>query len=143
MCVIEFKPVLNLKDIYIFKYWFILGSSQASPEDSGDEGNTVERRRSSSRRKNKKGSGESRDGETSKTPNMLQVVDKNSQNAVNSAAKELRRNYSKKVADKLSLLTKNSLKILSKHFASASTDVKVEVCFHSSSYFFKDRNFGK
>ena len=116
---------------------------QASPEDSGDEGNTVERRRSSSRRKNKKGSGESRDGETSKTPNMLQVVDKNSQNAVNSAAKELRRNYSKKVADKLAFLTKTSLKILSKHFASASTDVKVEVCFHSSSYFFKDRNFGK
>ena len=133
MCVIEFKPVLNLKDIYIFKYWFILGSVQASPEDSGDEGNTVERRRSSSRRKNKKGSD---DGEPSKTPNMLQVVDKNSQNAVNSAAKELRRNYSKKVADKLSLLTKNSLKILSKHFASASSDVKSEVCgFHNNVYF--------
>ena len=60
---------------------------------------------------------------------MLQVVDKNSQNAVNSAAKELRRNYSKKVVDKLSFLTKNSLKILSKHFASASTDVKNEVYF--------------
>ena len=67
---------------------------------------------------------------------MLQVVDKNSQNAVNSAAKELRRNYSKKVADKLSLLTKNSLKILSKHFASASSDVKSEVCgFHNNIYF--------
>ena len=66
---------------------------------------------------------------------MLQVIDKNSQNAVNSAAKELRRNYSKKVADKLAFLTKTSLKILSKHFASASTDVKVEVCFHSHSYF--------
>ena len=73
---------------------------------------------------------------------MLQVIDKNSQNAVNSAAKELRRNYSKKVADKLAFLTKTSLKILSKHFASASTDVKVEVCFHSHSYF-QHRNFGK
>ena len=102
---------------------------QGSPDDSGDEGNGGDRRRSSSRRKNKKGSD---DGEPSKTPNMLQVVDKNSQNAVNSAAKELRRNYSKKVADKLSLLTKNSLKILSKHFASASTDVKSEVCFHNT-----------
>ena len=58
-------------------------------------------------------------------PNLLQVIDKNSQNAVNGAAKELRRNYSKKVADKLAFLTKTSLKILSKHFASASTDVKV------------------
>ena len=58
--------------------------------------------------------------------NLLHVIDKNSQNAVNSAAKELRRNYSKKVADKLAYLTKTSLKILSKHFASASTDVKVE-----------------
>ena len=58
--------------------------------------------------------------------NLLQVIDKNSQNAVNAAAKELRRNYSKKVADKLAFLTKTSLKILSKHFASASTDVKVE-----------------
>ena len=106
---------------------------QGSPDDSGDEGNGGDRSRSSSRRKNKKGSD---DGEPSKTPNMLQVVDKNSQNAVNSAAKELRRNYSKKVADKLSLLTKNSLKILSKHFASASTDVKSEVCFHNTfSYF--------
>ena len=57
---------------------------------------------------------------------MLQVIDKNSQNAVNSAAKELRRNYSKKVAEKLAFLTKTSLKILSKHFASASTDIKVE-----------------
>lgn len=62
----------------------------------------------------------------SQTPNMLQVVDKNSINAVNAAAKELRRNYSKKVADKLAFLTKTSLKILSKHFASASTDTKVE-----------------
>ena len=70
---------------------------------------------------------------------MLQVIDKNSQNAVNSAAKELRRNYSKKVADKLAFLTKTSLKILSKHFASASTDVKVEVCFHSSCYFLKHK----
>jgi len=49
-------------------------------------------------------------------------MDKNSQNAVNNAAKELRRNYSKKVADKLAQLTKSSLKILSKHFAAASTD---------------------
>ena len=73
---------------------------------------------------------------------MLQVVDKNSQNAVNSAAKELRRNYSKKVADKLSLLTKNSLKILSKHFASASSDVKSEVCcFHDNTYLFSNDNF--
>ena len=107
---------------------------QASPEDSGDEGNGGDRRRSSSRRKNKKGSiSPSRDPEPSKSPNMLQVVDRNSQNAVNSAAKELRRNYSKKVVDKLSFLTKNSLKILSKHFASASTDVKNEVYFLNSS----------
>ena len=48
------------------------------------------------------------------------MLDKNSQNAVNNASKELRRNYSKKVADKLAHLTKTSLKILSKHFASAS-----------------------
>eukprot|EP00093_Oithona_nana_P001115 01115.XXX_1211_3656_1 [CDS] Oithona nana genome sequencing. len=58
--------------------------------------------------------------------NLLQVRDKNSQNAVNGAAKELRRNYSKKVADNLAVLTKTSLKMLSKHFSSASTDVKVE-----------------
>ena len=48
------------------------------------------------------------------------------QNAVNSAARELRRNYSKKVADKLAFLTKTSLKVLSKHFASASMDSKTE-----------------
>ena len=48
------------------------------------------------------------------------------QNAVNSAARELRRNYSKKVADKLAFLTKTSLKVLSKHFASASMDLKTE-----------------
>ena len=53
--------------------------------------------------------------------NLLHVLDKNSQNAVNNAAKELRRNYAKKVADKLANLTKNSLKILSRHFAAAST----------------------
>ena len=58
--------------------------------------------------------------------NLLQVRDKNSQNAVNGAAKELRRNYSKKVADRLAVLTKTSLKMLSKHFSSASTDVKAE-----------------
>ena len=63
--------------------------------------------------------------------NLLQVIDKNSQNAVNGAAKELRRNYSKKVADKLAFLTKTSLKILSKHFASASTDVKVNLYFQT------------
>jgi hypothetical protein len=45
---------------------------------------------------------------------------------VNSAARELRRNYSKKVADKLAFLTKTSLKVLSKHFASASMDLKTE-----------------
>ncbi len=49
------------------------------------------------------------------------MLDKNSQNAVNNAAKELRRNYAKKVADKLATLTKTSLKILSKHFAAASS----------------------
>ena len=38
----------------------------------------------------------------------------------------MRRNYSKKVADKLAYLTKTSLKVLSKHFASASTDAKME-----------------
>ena len=50
----------------------------------------------------------------------------NFQNAVNSAARELRRSYSKKVADKLAFLTKTSLKVLSKHFASASMDLKTE-----------------
>ena len=40
------------------------------------------------------------------------VLDKNSKNAVASAAKELRRNYAKRVIDKLAMLTKNSLKIL-------------------------------
>ena len=58
--------------------------------------------------------------------NSLRVIDKNSQNAVNAAAKELRRNYSKKVAEKLAFLTKTSLRILSKHFASATTDSKGE-----------------
>ncbi len=52
---------------------------------------------------------------------MLQVLDRNSKNAVASAAKELRRNYAKRVADKLAHLTKTSLKILSKHFAAASS----------------------
>ena len=40
------------------------------------------------------------------------MLDKNSKNAVASAAKELRRNYAKRVIDKLAMLTKNSLKIL-------------------------------
>ncbi|CAB4063578.1 DNAH [Lepeophtheirus salmonis] len=57
-----------------------------------------------------------------KDGNLLQVFDKNSQNAINSASRELRRNYSKRVADKLAYLTKNSLKNLAKHFASATPD---------------------
>ena len=44
------------------------------------------------------------------------VLDKNSKNAVASAAKELRRNYAKRVIDKLAMLTKNSLKILGPEF---------------------------
>lgn len=63
----------------------------------------------------------------------LQVVDKNSLNALNSAARELRRNYSKKVADKLAFLTKTSLKVLSKHFAAASMESKSEDAMDDSS----------
>ena len=55
------------------------------------------------------------------------MIDKNSWNAVNNAAKELRRNYSKKVAEKLAYLTKTSLKVLSKYFASvANVDSNTE-----------------
>jgi hypothetical protein len=62
----------------------------------------------------------------------FQVLDRNSQNAVKSAAKELRRNYAKRVADKLANLTKTSLKILSKHFAAASADVVVSASSSSA-----------
>ena len=101
-----------------------LGSSAASPVESGDEGSEAKARAAAKKRGRK--SGESGNPEPGAIANLLHVIDKNSQNAVNSAAKELRRNYSKKVADKLAYLTKTSLKILSKHFASASTDIKVD-----------------
>ena len=41
---------------------------------------------------------------------------------ISSAAKDIRKNYSKKVVDKLSLLSKNSLRTLAKHFQTATTD---------------------
>ena len=65
--------------------------------------------------------------------NLLQVVDKTAANAVNNAARELRRNYSKKVSDKLAVLTKNSLKILSKYFAAASMDAKIDEMMEENS----------
>ena len=98
------------------------GSSMQSPADSGDEDfnrkGVVQRRKWRKLESNQ--SSINNDGS-----NLLQVIDRNSQNAVNNAAKELRRNYSKKVADKLAFLTKTSLKVLSKHFAAAQ-DAKVE-----------------
>jgi dynein heavy chain len=102
-----------------------LGSSGVSPAESGDEG-VAQATKAMRQKKIRKQDSTSSTHEPLQLANLLQVIDKNSQNAVNSAAKELRRNYGKKVADKLCYLTKTSLKILSKHFASASSDTKPE-----------------
>ena len=112
-----------------------VASSGHSPEESGDESNANSPSASKGQpsmakqiaaKKLKAATSNSDAAEVKvdslhQASNLLQVLDKNSQNAVNNAAKELRRNYAKKVADKLAFLTKTSLKTLSKHFASASS----------------------
>ena len=75
------------------------GSSNPSPVDSADEdGKKIRDQR---KRWKKDSRQESVTGEH--PSNLLQVVDRNAANAVNNAAKELRRNYSKKVSDKLAV----------------------------------------
>lgn len=119
---------LNLQEDEVEEKASVASSAQ-SPSTSGDEEEKDKKKKNDSSKlaKNRfrscvaEARAETADNNSS-TPNLLQVLDKNSQNAVNNAAKELRRNYAKKVADKLANLTKTSLKILSKHFASASSD---------------------
>merc|ERR1712223_2185706 len=75
------------------------GSVDASLADSGDEdGKKVRDQR---RRWKKDSRQESVGGDN--PSNLLQVVDRNAATAVNNAAKELRRNYSKKVSDILAV----------------------------------------
>ena len=54
--------------------------------------------------------------------NVLSVLDKTQRSLVRVAAKELRKNYSKKIADRLSQLMKTSLRALAKHFQEATVE---------------------
>ena len=51
--------------------------------------------------------------------NLLTVLDRHQIQAVNSAAKEIRKNYSKKISEKLISLIRSTLRVLAKYFNSA------------------------
>ena len=55
----------------------------------------------------------------SQIANLLTVLDRHQIQAVNSAAKEIRKNYSKKISEKLISLVRSTLRVLAKYFNSA------------------------
>ena len=57
--------------------------------------------------------------------NLLTVLDRHQIQAVNAAAKEIRKNYSKKISEKLITLIRSTLRVLAKYFNSAVGDGQV------------------
>ena len=57
---------------------------------------------------------------------LLSVLDRHQIAAVNSAAKEIRKNYSKKVSDKLVSLIRGTLRVLAKHFNSVVGETPIQ-----------------
>ena len=57
---------------------------------------------------------------------LLSVLDRHQIAAVNSAAKEIRKNYSKKVSDKLISLIRATLRVLAKHFNSVVGETPIQ-----------------
>lgn len=59
--------------------------------------------------------------------NVLSVLDSNQRAVVNTAAKELRKNYTKKITERLVSLLKITLRALAKHFQAATTESSITV----------------
>ena len=117
---LEFKPTTEVAESEI-------GSSIiAKSPRTDDEDDKPGRHRKSSSFINVKGLDDDLEIPINQPAHLLSVLDRHQIAAVNSAAKEIRKNYSKKVSDKLISLVRATLRVLAKHFNSVVGEIPLQ-----------------
>ena len=116
---LEFKPTTEVAESEI-------GSAIVTKSPRTDDEEERSSRQKASSVINVKGLDDDLEIPINQPAHLLSVLDRHQIAAVNSAAKEIRKNYSKKVSDKLISLVRATLRVLAKHFNSVVGETPIQ-----------------